>query len=257
MENLTKKIWLFFFLFCLGHPSFPQNDSLKSIDYLSGDFSVTNNGISLIPSFTLEKPAVLFDFSIGGKKLSFDPQLRFALEGKPWTFLFWWRYKLLSTHKWKINLGAHPALNFRTESVLRNGDTTEINIARRYLAGEISPGYLISDNVRIGMYYLYSYGLEKNIVKNTHFLTLNSTFSNIKLSNQIFLKVAPQLYYLKLDREDGIYFTSALTLTKRNFPMSLSSTINKTIRTDISISKNFVWNASVIYSFNKQFVKVK
>ena len=74
--------------------------------------TVTNNGISFIPSFNLGKPAAIFDLTMGGKKLSFEPQFRFALEGKPWSILFWWRYKLLNTDKFQIGLGAHPALSF-------------------------------------------------------------------------------------------------------------------------------------------------
>jgi hypothetical protein len=33
----------------------------------------------------------------------------------------------------------------------------------------------------------------------------------------------------KLDAEDGFYFTSAFTLAKANFPLSVSAIINKTI----------------------------
>lgn len=69
-------------------------------------------------------------------------------------------------------------------------------------------------------------------------------------------KVAPQFYYLKQDERDGFYVTSKLTLAKRNFPLSISAIINKTIQTDITAGKNFVWNESLIYSFNKKYVKI-
>ena len=59
------------------------------IDHFSGQVTVTNNGISLIPSFSLGEPAALFNLSMGRGRFSFDPELRFALEGKPWSFIFW------------------------------------------------------------------------------------------------------------------------------------------------------------------------
>jgi hypothetical protein len=59
----------------------PEITKLPS--HFNGAITVTNNGISFIPTFSLGKPAVIFDFSVG-QRLSFDPQLRFALEGKPW-----------------------------------------------------------------------------------------------------------------------------------------------------------------------------
>src|SRR5262245_5847367 len=84
--------------------------------HLAGAVTVTNKGISLVPTFTLGKPAVIFDLSMGKRKLYFEPQLRFALEGKPWSFLFWWRYRLLNKNKMAVTLGAHPAMNFKTEA---------------------------------------------------------------------------------------------------------------------------------------------
>lgn len=255
---MQKNTGLLVFVFLLlTHFSFSQKvDSTKSISHFSGSVSVTNNGISLIPTFSLGKPATIVNLSMGKGKLSFEPELRFALEGKPWSFLFWWRYKLLKSDKFMINVGAHPALNFRTVTLPINGISNEITVVRRYLAGELSPNYLLAKNVSIGMYYLYSRGIDKDATRNTHFLTINSNFSNIKLSKQFFMKVTPQFYYLKLDEQDGLYFTASMTLAKRNFPLSISAIINKTIQTDITASKNFVWNASLIYSFNKKYVKI-
>jgi hypothetical protein len=192
--------------------------------------------------------------SIGTRKLSFEPQFRFSLEGKPWSFLFWWRYKLLTSNKFQVNLGAHPALNFRTETISTNGVSKKVIVSRRYLAGELSPNYTLTKNISIGTYYLYSRGLEKDVARNTHFLALRTNFSNIKLSNQYFIRFTPQFYYLKTDKPDGFYFNPTLTLVKKNFPLSISSIVNKSIKTNIA-SQNFLWNASLIYSFNKEYVE--
>ncbi len=179
---------LVFVLLMLTHLSFSKKmDSTKNTAHFSGSVSVTNNGISLIPTFSLGKPATIVNLSIGKGKASFEPELRFALEGKPWSFLFWWRYKLLKSHKFMINIGAHPALNFRT--VTSPIDGNKIIVTRRYLATELSPNYLLAKNISIGMYYLYSRGIDKDATRNTHFLTLNSNFSNIKLPKQFFLKL--------------------------------------------------------------------
>jgi len=66
-------------------------DSLKRTRYFSGAISVTNNGISIIPSFSLGKPAAIFIFSMAKRKFSFEPDIRFSLKGKPWSFVFWSR----------------------------------------------------------------------------------------------------------------------------------------------------------------------
>jgi hypothetical protein len=62
------------------------------------------------------------------------------------------------------------------------------------------------------MYYLYSYGIDNANVRNTHFAMLNMNFSNIKLTDKFFLIYMPQIYYLKINKNDGFNVTSTLTL---------------------------------------------
>lgn len=216
--------------------------------------SITTKGISTIPNLTLGKPAAIFDMSVG-KRFSFEPQFRFALEGKPWTFLFWWRYKLVQTEKIRFNIGAHPALSFKTKTSIVDGVAKENMMVYRYLAGELSPVYLLSKNVSVGTYYLYSRGIEKGITKNTNLIALRSNFSNIKISDQFFMGFYPQIYYLKMDEREGFYFNSSLTLGKKIFPVSLSAMVNKRLKSNISADNDFIWNVSLRYSFNKEYVE--
>lgn len=117
LKTLKQSV-LFLILLTFGHPSFSQNvDSVNVSGHLGGAVTVTNNGISFIPTFSLGKPAAIFDLNMGKKRLGFEPQFRFSLEGKPWSFLFWWRYKLIKTNKVSVTLGAHPALSFKTISL--------------------------------------------------------------------------------------------------------------------------------------------
>ncbi len=249
-----KSGYLLIVFILLAHFSFSQEVECTKVPvHLGGAVTVTNNGISFIPTFSLEKPAAIFDLSVG-KRLSFDPQFRFALDGKPWSFLFWFRYKLLKTNKFSFTAGTHLGLPFKTITETRNGVTTETITAKRYLAGELTPNYHLSKDVSVGLYYLYSRGIDVGTTKNTNFLTLNANFSNIPLTKQFYLKFIPQVYYLKMDHQNGFYFTSALSLANRKIPVSITSVINKVIQTDISASKNFVWNLSLIYSFNKKYV---
>ena len=252
-----NSVLLVFVFLLLAHFSFSQaTDSTKSISHLSGTVSVTNNGISIIPAFSLNKPEAVFNLSAGKGRLSFEPYLGFSLEGKPWSFLFWWRYKLKQEGNFKINAGAHYGLAFSSVPVLNNGISTKTITAQRYLAEEFSPNYFLSKNIRVGVYYLYSHGLDSYAIHNTHFLTLNSSFTNIKLTNDFFLNFTPQAYYLNIDGLDGFYFTSVLNLAKKNFPLSISYQMNKIIKTNITASPDFVWNVSVAYSFNNKYVKL-
>jgi hypothetical protein len=239
-------------IFLCHHADAQQTDSTNKIFHFSGSVSVTHNGLSFIPTFSLEKPAVIFILSMGRSKLRFEPEMRFALEGKPWSFLFWWRYQLVKTNKFGIRLGAHPAINFKTQEVILDGVTKKMIIARRYVAGELTPVYYVSKSISVGMYYLYSRALDFGTAKNTHFITLNSSFSNIRLAGSFYMRLVPQVYYLKMDQQDGFFMTSSVSLYKKHFPFSLSGIVNKRLQSNITGSRNFVWNTSLVYSFNQQ-----
>jgi hypothetical protein len=232
-----------------------KTDSIKVAGTFGGVVTVTTKGISTIPNLTLGKPAVIFDMSVG-RRLSFEPQFRFALEGKPWSFVFWWRYELVNTGKLQFKIGGHPAFSFKTVIDTMNGASEESIVTTRYLAGELAPGYWIAKNVRIGIYYLYARGIEKVITRNTHQLAFQGGFSNIKLTNQFYMRINPQIYYLNMDGNDGFYVTTVLTLAKQNFPLTVSSLFNKTIQTDIPAGDDFLWNISLIYTFNKRYVEI-
>lgn len=249
-----KIVVLFLFLYSFEFTYAQTIDNTKTEYHFSGSIGATNNGISVIPTFSLGKPAAIFNMSIGNQKISFEPEFRASLEGKPWNLILWWRYKFLNDDKFKFNVGAHPALSFKTVPDDVGGIQRDIIKVNRFLAGELSFSYFLSKNTSIGSYYLYSRGIEYGTTRNTNFLTLNSSFSNIKLSDAFALRFSPQVYYLKMDAKDGVFFSSTLTLTKKNSPISVSALVNKIIKTNIN-TKNFVWNATIAYSFNNKFVK--
>jgi hypothetical protein len=228
-----------------------QADSSHHPFHFSGSVSVTHNGLSFIPTFSLEKPAAVFNLSMG-RKVRFEPELRFGLDGKPWSFLFWWRYSLLNTGKFSLRLGAHPAMNFKSQTVTLNGVPQKAIITRRYVAGELAPVYTISKKLSTGVYYLYSRGLDPGTAKNNHFLAYSLSVSHLRLLRDWYLKVTPQVYYLKLDQQDGYFVTSSFAIAKPGFPFSLGAIINKRVQAAIAGSRDFVWNTTLVYSFSRK-----
>jgi hypothetical protein len=247
-----KTLVLLFFSSAMACSFAQQWDSAKNIVNFSGAASVTSNGISLIPSFSLGKPAAIFNMAAGKNKLSFEPEITFSLAGKPWYFLFWFRYKLANSGKFKMSAGTHLGLNFKDAILPGNMDSIRVKVVDRYLALELVPSYSITEHISVGLYYLHARGLDEGANRMTNFVTLNASFSNIKLTDRYFLRITPQCYYLSMDDGDGFYVTSAFTLFHRNFPLSLSSILNKVIKTDIP-GKDFVWNLTLTYSISRKY----
>lgn len=225
-------------------------DSIGQVINFRGSLSATNNGFSFIPTFSLGKPATILDLSVSGKRFSFEPQFRYSLAGRPWSFIFIWRYKLIRTDKFQLTAGTHlPALSFATVEVQKNGGTEEvIQTLRFFPVLELSPNYKVADHINVSIFYLYGRGAKEVATKNTHFLSLRANFSDIKLTRAFYLKLFPQFYYLRGDEKNGIYVATGLTLAKRDVPFSISTLLNKALRTEVA-GPDFDWNISLVYSF--------
>jgi hypothetical protein len=241
------------FIFCLNF-AYSQVDTSF---FFRADLSVTNNGFSIVPAFSLGEPAAFLDMRMGNRRWSFEPQFRYALEGRPWSFIFIYRYKAIENNRFQLSIGGHlPGINYITETVTINGITEELSVARRFLALEIIPNFQITKNTSIGIYYLRGFGFQMHAPQNNNFLSLQSTFRNIKLSGNAYLNFNPQVFYLKVDSDDGFYINATTTLGINGFPITLSSIVNKAVKSNIP-SKDFDWNISLIYTLDKKFNSLK
>jgi hypothetical protein len=99
---------------------------------------------------------------------------------------------------------------------------------------------------------MYSHTLEKFGLNDLHYLAFRGNFLNIVLTDQIYIKFAPQVYYLKIDKNDGLYFSEILTLARKCFPLSVSSIVTSPIKTRIPTNNHLVWNINLIYAFSKK-----
>ncbi len=246
------KLIVFLLLAGLSNTLTAQNkDSivLKTTNFTSA-VTITSKGISTIPNLTLGKPAIVFDM-VMGRKLTFEPQFRFSLEGKPWAIVFWWRYKAFTNNRFRLNIGANPSLSFKSVTDPSSGTST--TRADRYVAGEIFPNYMITKNINAGVYYFYTRGLEKYVTQNTNMISFRGSISGIPITKQIVVRLSPQIYYLKMDQKQGTYLNAILSISKKKFPLSVSALINKKLKSTITSGADLLWNVSLVYTFHKEY----
>lgn len=259
MKLSAQKFCLAFLFMAIGfsYPVYGQSEESAGkpfVRHFNGTISATNNGVSIIPSFSLGRPAVFFDLSAGGERLSFDPMFRFGMNGKPWSFVFWWRYKILKDKKFTLSAGAHPAFIFQDREVMVDGKPQIMFIANRYLAGEINQMYKFTDKFSMGLYYLHGNGFNPTGPKQTDFLALNMVVGNLRLVKDFNLKMNPQLYFLAVDKTSGYYVSSSFTISKGDFPISFQSLFNQKIDSTVP-GDDLVWNVSLLYNFSNQYSK--
>ena len=115
------------------------------------------------------------------------------------------------------------------------------------------------------------YGIDLSMEKfDVNFVDQNGNEKNKTVNNGVkaiskFLKIfhrgvsyvlrTPSVYYLKMDENHGFYVNAGLSLAKRNFPLSVSTLVNKTIHTEIPVGEDFLWNVSLVYTFNNKYMK--
>lgn len=216
---------------------------------VSGTLTVTNKGISMIPTFTLGKPAAMLEMSVRHDRLSFDPQIRWGLDGKPWSFVFWGRYQVVRDPRYHLTVGVHPAIIFRRTPATINGRTGEFLVARRYLAAEVAPSLSLTPHVNVGLYHLYSHALAFDAAQHTNFTALRATVTGIPLAPHVHLRLDPQLYTLHLDALHGVYANATATLTRDHTPFALSVGGNQPIDKGVAGGTEPLWNVSLAYSF--------
>ena len=233
-----------------------ENDStIARINSFGGAVTIQSKGISTIPNLTLGKPAAVFDMKVG-RKLTFEPQFRFALDGKPWAMVFWWRYYASISNKFRLTFHTNYSLSYKSiNSYTSAGVSQEIIRTTRYLVGALEPNYQVNKYLGVGIYLFYNYGIEKFITRNTYMVSFRPGISNIPVAKNTTARITPEVYYLKMDDNEGVFLNARLSISNRDFPVSVSALVNKPLESNIPSEYDFLWHIGLSYTFNKQYIE--
>jgi hypothetical protein len=245
-------------LLCLSFTLSAQkkDSTVAKINSFTGAVTIQTKGISTIPNLTLGKPAAIFDLKVG-RKLTFEPQFRFSLKGKPWAVVFWWRYNAAISSKFRMVVSANHSLSFKSVTDTSSGKSQDIIKTTRYLAGALTPSFQVNKYIGVGMYLFYTRGIEKYITQNTWMVSFRPVISNIPITKNIVAGFGPELYYLKMDDNDGVFLNTTFSISKRNCPFSVSALINKTLDSRIPSENTFLWNVGINYTFSRKYTEVR
>ncbi len=231
-------------------------DSTKNISTFSGSVGFTNNGFSIIPTFSLNSPAFVANLSFRKKRFSFEPDIRLVPTAQNGGLIWWLRYQLVNKKKFGLRVGTHPAFTLIRRTDTENGTTKEITEMLRFLAFEVVPSYQFNNKFGLSAMYLQGNGLQKHGPQLTRVLFLNTSITNIGLSKNLSFNIFPSIYFLYTDGYQGDYLTVTGALAHKKLPFSLQSTINQTFTSDVPGNKDFMWNVTLNYNFKKIYKKL-
>jgi len=133
-----------FFLIFTGSYSQEVTESSKVKLKAGGTISLNSNGIASIPAFSLDKPAVIATIILAKNRFSYEPQLAYGLDGRPWYIDNWVQYKIID----------RPSFNFRTAANVSTFCSKYEVLEESILQGQRYYALALTVLLQIALFYL-------------------------------------------------------------------------------------------------------
>jgi hypothetical protein len=109
---MRKLFFIIFSIIATFAISKEKSDTTKSPLKVSGEVTLNSNGIAPIPAFALGKPTISANITLKKNRFSYNPQLSYGLDFKPWIIDNWFRYQLMETPKFELRTSLDISMFF-------------------------------------------------------------------------------------------------------------------------------------------------
>lgn len=207
MKKIGYVLWMFL---CFGALA-QSNSPLK----VSGNVQFTNNGVSPIPAFSLDRPAVLGSYKIEKGRFFYQQLLNYGLDTKPWDNVSRFGYRLFDNDKWNVTAASFFAIYTAARDVMYNNEEFQI---QRYQDYELYITRKLNPTSDLTLMYWNEHALDKVGVQHSDIAM--ATYSNIQLpvfSNSMVMTLAVSLLYISNTSDyKGLLSTQNITLRPKN-----------------------------------------
>jgi hypothetical protein len=235
---------LFIFIFKLGY-SKEKTDSTAAKLKFNGNISLNSNGMAPIPSFSLGKPALIAAFTLQKKRFSFDPQIAYGLNMKPWIIDNWLHYRLINKPKFELRTGIDFAMFFSDYDA---GDYT-IWQGQQYITFEIAGIIKFSPKSSLTLMYWSDNSQDPGSIKGNYYNMVYDR-ADIPIGESILFSGSLQLFYVGYEgNNDGLFISPRIAASVRNVPLSLFFQATQVLTSNIEPDPGFRWNAGLAYIF--------
>jgi hypothetical protein len=235
---------LFLFIFELGY-SIEKPDSSAAKLKFNGNVSLNSNGMAPIPSFSLGKPALIAALALQKKRFSFDPQIAYGLNMKPWIIDIWVHYRLIYKPKFELRTGVDFSMFFSDYDA---GDYT-IWQGQQYITFELAGIFKFSPKSSLTLMYWNDNGQDPGSIKGNYYNMVYDR-TDIPIGKSILFSGSLQLFYVGYDgNNDGLFISPRIAASVRNVPLSLFFQATQSLTTNIEPDPGFRCNAGVGYIF--------
>ena len=236
--------------FILLFPAIPAiskepSDSTKNPLRFSGSISLNSNGIAPIPSFALGKPAISANLSVVKGRFSYDPQLSYGFDFKPWIIDNWFHYKIINASRFELRTGFNISSFF---SDYKTPDQT-VRQSQRYFTFELAGIRKLSKNRSVGLMLWYDKGVDPGTVEG-YFINLVADQSDIRIGKHVSMGINVQAFFVDYtSNNDGFFISPKIAFTTIKIPVFVFYQGIHPLSTNIQPYPSFQWNFGVGYSF--------
>jgi hypothetical protein len=235
---------LFFFIFKLTCAN-EKTDSSKAKLKFTGNLSLNSNGFALIPSFSLNKPAFIAAFTLQRSRFSYDPQIAYGLNVRPWTIDNWLHYRPIQKPRFELRTGVDFSMFF---SEFDTGDT-KILQGQQYITFELAAIYKLSPKSTFSLMYWNDNGQDPGSIKGNFY---NSVYerTDIAIGESILLSGSLQFFYIGYTgNNDGLFISPRIASSVDNIPLSLYFQATQALSSNFEPYPGFKWNVGLAYIF--------
>jgi len=236
--------FVFLFVFTLSWSQESADSTRSKKLKAEASVSINSNGIAYVPAFSLDKPAIIGTFSLIKGRFSYDPQLSYGLDLKPWIIDNWFHYKIVDRPVFEFKAGAVISAFF---SEYETEDETILQ-AQKYLAVEFISTYKFSPKTSLAFTYLLDRGQDPGTVTG-HFFNLQADRSDFNIGRKGLLSASLQLFYINYTgNEDGLFTAAYVSASLRNIPFSIFGQAVQALTSNIDPFPPFKWNVGLAYT---------
>ena len=237
--------FLFFLLIYTLSYSAETTDNSKTKLNLTGNVSLNSNGMAPIPSFSLGKPALIATLNLQKKRFSYDPQIAYGLDMRPWIFDNWVHYRLIYKPKFELRTGVDFAMFFSEYK----GQDYELLQGQQYITFEIAGVYKFSPKSSVSLMYWSDNGQDPGSIKG-NFFNLVYDRTDIKIGKILLLSGNIQFFYIGYTgNNDGLFISPRISTSIRDVPIAVFLQVTQALTSNVEPYPGFRWNAGVAYMF--------
>jgi hypothetical protein len=198
-----------------------------------------------IPSFSLGKPALIATLNLQKKRFSYDPQIAYGLDMRPWIFDNWVHYRLIYKPKFELRTGVDFAMFFSEYK----GQDYELLQGQQYITFEIAGIYKFSPKSSLSLMYWSDNGHDHGTISGSFYNMIYNRV-DIEIGQTILLEGSLQLFYVDYTgNNDGLFISPRIASSLKKIPLSLFFQATQSLTTNTEPDPGFRWNTGLAYLF--------